>query len=158
MADVNVPVADSIRVIDHAVFGRHVIIWALSLPDRRPSTIGELKTNFPGAAAAMSFPAHVQDTDAIDFSQGTKDRHNISLPPLHKLLPMLEYLEQTPMDYVDTADLGFDAADPPSIPTKPGVDEYKAPAFYQDFVDGLPFDPIEYFLNRVGDYSYNGCR
>lgn len=158
MTNVDIPVADSLRVIDHEVFGRHVLIWALSKQELRPQTIGDLKEKFPDAAAALYIPDHVTDADELVLTQGEISKHHINLPPLQKLLPMLDYLEKPATEFVDAADLGYDPNNPPEIASNPGEDEYEFPQFYSDHIDDNLQDIVKLFLNRVGDYSYNGCR
>lgn len=159
MTDPNVPIADAMQVIDHKAFGREIIRWALMRRELRPRTVGELRANFPLASAALYIPAHVADNNALDLVQGTPTTHHFDLPPLYKLLPMLEYLEESWSDYnVPDCDLGFDPATPPSIPTVPGGTHYKVPGLYEKINDGTLVDIKEIFLHRVGDYSFNGCR
>ena len=150
---------DSLHVIDHKAFGEQVIRWALMKPELRPKTIGDMKARFNDAAMALSIPDHATDNSTIEMAQGNESRDLIMLPPLYKLLPMLEYLGQTWEDYnLSENELGFDPASPPTAKAfSDSTEHYKVPAFYRNIDEEHP-DYVSLFLLRVGDYSCQGCR
>ncbi|MEM9060572.1 MAG: hypothetical protein AAGD13_08915 [Pseudomonadota bacterium] len=160
MVNINEPIADALKVIDFEAFGRQIVKWALQKDEgvvpARPLTIGDIRANFSNVEDALSIPANVEDTDTIEFIQGRENHHVFVLPPIYKLLPMLDYLEKTPADLgVPTADQSAEVQSPTPIPTVPsGGVGYAIPDFYQDNT----LSEEERFMNRVGDYSFNGCR
>ncbi len=157
----DVPIANAMRVLNHRLFGLQVIKWALMRPEDRPADIGQLKQSFPEWREVLHIPSDtVSDSDPVTMVQGTPSSHVIDLPPLYKLLPMLDYLEQTWRDYVDDeGELGFDPRNPDAIDTVEGGSDYTVPEFYSDYLlNGNPSEVEDLFHLRVGDYSYNGCR
>ena len=159
MVNANEPIADALKVLDFEAFGRQIVKWALQKENgvvpARPQTIGELKGNFANVADALNIPDHILDTDTIEFVQGDANKHIFVLPPVYKLLPMLAYLEKTPEDLgVPAGDQSNDVQNPtpyPSVPSN-GVG-YAIPDFYEE-----DLSEEDRFMNRVGDYSFNGCR
>lgn len=165
MTDPSVPIAAVPKIVDHQAFGRAIIRWALMKPEMRPKTIGELKTAFPDITRVFDIPDHVADDVQVEMPQGSPERLVIKLPAVHKLLPMLAFLEQSWSDYVADYELGFEPEKPPAVPTRPSEGRfYEIPDFFFDYVDEVrsrkpdEIDFVKFFLNRVADYGPNGCR
>ena len=165
MTNPAVPIAAVPRIVDHEAFGRAIIRWALMKPELRPTTIGALKAAFPDIDRVFDIPDHMGDDVQVEMPQGAPDRLVVKLPALHKLLPMLAFLEQSWNDYVEGYELGFDPKDPPSVPSEPSNDRlYEIPQFFFDYVDDVrgksaqQIDFVRFFLARVADYGPNGCR
>ena len=147
--------SDPFYVKDTKVFGLEVIRWALMKPELRPRTVGELRRKFPMACFALNIPDG-SENQTLRFAQGDESEHVINLPPRYKLLPMLKRLG------VRWEDLVPEEERDPNLPAsseggsygyKDG--RYAMPEFY-DYLRTL--SDADLFFNRVGDYSYAGCR
>lgn len=165
MANPSVDVALVPKVVDHEKFGHAVIRWALMKPELRPGTVGALKAALGEHGAVLEIPPHIGDDHRVEMAQGSPSTLVINLPPLHKLLPMLDFLGQGWSDYVTADVLGFDPDDPPRVPSVSSEGRfYELPVFFFEFVHEADkgkwseIDYVSFFLNRVGDYCYNGCR
>ena len=97
------------------------------------------------------------------MGQGGLGEMFINLPPLHKLLLMLEFLEQDWSEYASRDEIGFDPNAPLDFPTRPQEQVYYAiPGFYDEInrleLGNRDMDFATLFWNRVGDYCFQGCR
>ncbi len=157
---------DALEVQDTAAFGEAVIKIALGNGPKGPMTVADFRATYPQAWAALALPAGgVPDDDTVTVIQGTTSNHIVNVPPLHKLLPMIEALGKEPTNFVPASDLGFDPLDPPKVGTKtvpPQPFPYPFPAYYIQLLSGYgganPMSEFDIFLNRVGDYAVAGCR
>lgn len=168
MVDHFAKIPATLQVIDDELFGRAVIGWALLEPSELPTTILELKTDFPVFAAAFDL-THADDNETLVFDQGTETEHRISLPALNKLVPMIElYYQKTLDEFKITGSTirpdvkpsnDYALVDPPG-----GTLDYALPDFFERATEPttspthLSTDSEEFFFNRVGDYSFAGCR
>ncbi|MDU9004493.1 hypothetical protein [Sedimentitalea todarodis] len=164
MADKSIPVADVPKIVDHQTFGRFVIEWALIAPEKRPTTVAKMREKYPRAFEAMEFPAHVGGDVRLNMVQGEINEIVVNLPPLHKLLPMLRYLEDNPESFANPGDFSFDINNPPQVPEVPGAEHYQIPRFFEEFIDDRrqngddAVDYKQFFLKQVADYSIRHCR
>ena len=139
----------------------------MGLMKQRPETLKEMKEDFEkrgvDIAAVLHLPSHLADDFKIRMEQGGLGEMLINLPPRHKLLLMLKFLEQDWSEYADQDEIGFDPKSPLDFPTRPQDQVYyRLPLFYDHInrleLGTLDMDFVTLFWNRVGDYCFAGCR
>ncbi len=173
MPDNNIATApDVLTVNDCKVFGHNVIRFAFLHPDYRPKNLQELQKHLADGnqdfklSDVFNVPEGLNlEEQKVVFAQGDINTHVINLPPLYKLLPLLEFVGATPDDFLRSGDemgVDIDGVEMAGSVPAPDGQYYKFPEFYKDYYseesDNSKEVVKDLFKERIGDYSYNGCR